>query len=80
MLFRSQQLGAVQKPHDSVLAHLRLPIVSRDYTERFVSVRIAVFSFSVENLDTWIMRLGTFYHPGGFNKRDEIKRTARAAY
>ena len=22
--------------------------------------------------DTWMMRLGTFYHPGGFNKRDEI--------
>ena len=24
--------------------------------------------------DTWMMRLGTFYHPGGLNKRDEIKR------
>ena len=24
--------------------------------------------------DDWIMRLGTFYYPGGLNKRDEIKK------
>ena len=30
--------------------------------------------------DTWIMRLGTFFHPGGLNKRDEIKRKVRATY
>ena len=30
--------------------------------------------------DTWIMKLGTFYYPGGFNKRDEIKRKARSNY
>lgn len=30
--------------------------------------------------DTWIMRLGTFFHPGGLNKRDEIKRKVRASY
>ena len=30
--------------------------------------------------DTWIMRLGTFFHLGGLNKRDEIKRKVRASY
>ena len=30
--------------------------------------------------DDWIMRLGTFYYPGGFNKRDEIKRKVRSGY
>ena len=30
--------------------------------------------------DDWIMRLGTFYYPGGLNKRDEIKRKVRSAY
>ena len=30
--------------------------------------------------DDWIMRLGTFYYPGGLNKRDEIKRKVRACY
>ena len=30
--------------------------------------------------DTWMMRLGTFYHPGGLNKRDEIKRKVRVNY
>ena len=28
----------------------------------------------------WIMRLGTFYYPGGLNKRDEIKRKIRSGY
>ena len=30
--------------------------------------------------DTWIMKLGTFYYPGGLNKRDEIKRKSRSSY
>ena len=30
--------------------------------------------------DDWIMRLGSFYYPGGLNKRDEIKRKARSGY
>ena len=30
--------------------------------------------------DTWIMKLGTFYYPGGLNKRDEIKRKVRSAF
>ena len=30
--------------------------------------------------DTWMMRLGTFYHRGGLNKRDEIKRKVRVNY
>ena len=31
--------------------------------------------------DDWIMRLGTFfYYPGGFNKRDKIKRKVRSGY
>jgi hypothetical protein len=30
--------------------------------------------------DNWIMRLGTFYYPGGLNKRDEIKRKVRSGY
>ena len=33
-----------------------------------------------EKEDTWIMRLGTFFHPGGLNKRDEIKRKVLASY
>ena len=28
----------------------------------------------------WIMRLGTFYYPGGLNKRDKIKRKVRSGY
>ena len=30
--------------------------------------------------DDWIMRLGTFYYPGGLNKRDEIKKKVRSGY
>ena len=30
--------------------------------------------------DQWIMRLGCFYHPGGLNKRDEIKSKVRSKY
>ena len=30
--------------------------------------------------DSWIMRLGTFYFPGGLNKRDEIKKKVRSGY
>ena len=30
--------------------------------------------------DDWIMKLGTFYYPGGLNKRDEIKRKVRSGY
>ena len=30
--------------------------------------------------DDWIMRLGSFYYPGGLNKRDKIKRKARGGY
>ena len=30
--------------------------------------------------DKWIMRLGTFYYPGGLNKRDEIKKKVRSGY
>ena len=30
--------------------------------------------------DNWIMKLGCFYHPGGLNKRDEIKNKVRSKY
>ena len=30
--------------------------------------------------DNWIMKLGTFYHPFGLNKRDEIKNKVRSKY
>ena len=30
--------------------------------------------------DAWIMSFGSFLHPGGINKRDEIKRKVRSAY
>ena len=30
--------------------------------------------------DSWIMKLGCFYHPGGLNKRDEIKNKVRIKY
>jgi hypothetical protein len=30
--------------------------------------------------DQWIMKLGCFYHPGGLNKRDEIKNKVRSKY
>ena len=30
--------------------------------------------------DDWIMRLGSFYYPGGLNKRDKIKRKVRSGY
>ena len=30
--------------------------------------------------DDWIMRLGTFYYPGGLNKRDKIKKKVRSGY
>ena len=30
--------------------------------------------------DQWIRRLGCFYHPGGMNKRDEIKSKVRSKY
>ena len=30
--------------------------------------------------DNWIMKLGSFYHPFGLNKRDEIKSKVRSKY
>ena len=30
--------------------------------------------------DSWIMKLGCFYHPGGLNKRDEFKNKVRIKY
>ena len=30
--------------------------------------------------DDWIMKLGTFYYPGGLNKREEIKKKVRSGY
>ena len=33
-----------------------------------------------EKEENWIMKLGTFYYPGGLNKRDEIKRKSRSTH